>query len=209
MTSPHPQTEIRRLGILGGTFDPIHLGHLTLARVAADQIGLDSVWIIPASAPPHKRDRSIAPADFRWEMVTAAAQPYAPLFVPKDIELKREGFSYTADTVAQIRDIVGPETEIYWIIGIDNVGQIPHWYRPREICETVMIAAGGRPGSQLPDDLPDWLSSRLVRLNGPDLDISSTAIREEAARGIIDPAKVPPGVADVIRREKLYGFTSA
>ena len=202
-----PSSEgIRRLGLLGGTFDPIHRGHLALAEYAWYWLTLDRVWFIPSASPPHKRSRTMAPADVRPEMTRAAVMPFAPRFVAVDIELTRAGPSYTARTLQQIRSHVAPDAELYWIIGRDNVGDIPKWHMPEEIARLATLVAGGRPGSRVPDDLPQWLSSRLVNLDGPDVPVSSTHIRDQIARGVLDKDAIPEAVAQIIAREGLYGY---
>lgn len=199
-------TGVRRLGLLGGTFDPIHLSHIALADYAAYYVGLDCVWFVPAATPPHKRHADLTDAAIRLEMTRAAVEPFAPRLAVTDIELLREGPSYTVETLREIREIVEPGTELFWIVGLDNLGEIPHWYEPRRIVEYATIIAGGRPGEHVPDDLPDWFRERVHILNGPALDISSTGIREQAARGIIAPTQVPDSVAEIIRTHGLYGF---
>jgi len=199
---------IRRLGLLGGTFDPIHEGHLALADYAAYHAGLDRVWFIPSATPPHKRRSDLADAAIRFEMTRAAVEPYAPRFAATDIELQRDGPSYTVETLRQIRDAVGCETELFWIVGRDNLDEIPQWYQSRRIVEYVTIIAGGRPGERVPDDLPDWFCARLLLLDGPTIDVSSTRIREQAASGVIDLMSVPEPVARIIQSRGLYGYTA-
>ncbi len=200
---------VRRLGLLGGTFDPIHRAHLALADYAAYYAGLDRVWFIPSATPPHKRRSDLVDASIRFDMTRAAVEPYAPRFAVTDIELRRDGPSYTVETLRQIRDTVEPDTELFWIVGRDNLVELPHWYEPRRIVEYATIIAGGRPGEHVPDDLPDWFRERLILLDGPAVDVSSTRIREQAAKGMIDLTDVPETVVQIIQSNGLYGYTAS
>ena len=202
-----PSSEgVHRLGLLGGTFDPVHRGHLALAEYAWHRLSLDRVWFIPSASPPHKRSVTMAPADVRFEMAEAAVRPLVPRFVAVDIELRRRGPSFTVQTLRQIREHMPPETELYWIIGRDNVADIPKWHMPEEIVRLATVVSGGRPGSRVPDDLPQWLASRLVNLDGPDMPVSSTRIRDQIARGVLDKDAIPEAVGQIIAREGLYGY---
>jgi len=201
--------DVRRLGLLGGTFDPIHNGHLALADHAWHRLGLDRVWFIPASIPPHKRRNDMASAAVRWQMTAAAVAPSAPRFVATDIELRRAGPSFTIDTLRQVRAAVGPDVELFWIVGRDNISDIPRWYQPEEIVALATVVVGGRPGTHAPEEVPPWLASRLIVLDGPNVGISSTEVREQARAGRIDPEVVPEPVRRIIARERLYGYPGA
>jgi nicotinate-nucleotide adenylyltransferase len=206
--TPLPSVDgIVRLGILGGTFDPIHNGHLALADYAATELALDQVWFIPAADPPHKQGRLLADAHIRWDMVRASMSSHAPRFVPVDLELRRAGFSYTVDTLAGIAQHVGTGVSLHWIIGRDNVALLPTWHRAEDICSLATIVAGGRPGKTIPPDLPDWFLNRLVILDGPDIAVSSTDIRDCAARGLIREDLIPRSVAKSILEHQLYGYS--
>ena len=202
-----PSSEgVHRLGLLGGTFDPVHRGHLALAEYAWHRLSLDRVWFIPSASPPHKRSVTMAPADVRFEMTEAAVRPLVPRFVAVDIELRRRGLSFTVQTLRQIREHVPPEAELYWIIGRDNVADIANWHMPEQIVALATVVAGGRPGAPIPSAPPEWLTSRLVTLDGPDVPISSTQIRTQLAGGFLDREAIPEGVAQIIAREGLYGY---
>ena len=201
-----PVANIRRLGLLGGTFDPVHRGHLALAEYAADHLPLDQVWFIPSARPPHKTKRTVTPPEIRWEMTRQAVAPYEPRFVPVNIELRRKGYSFTAQTLSEIRRLVGAEVALFWVIGRDNVAEIPNWYRPRELVALATIVAGGRPGAELPPEMPSWLSPRLILLDGPQVNLSSTRIRKQVRVGVLDPEALPEPVIRIIERERLYGY---
>lgn len=200
------EQKLHRLGLLGGTFDPIHRGHLALATYTMDDVALDQVWFIPSSQPPHKSKRPLSPPEIRWEMTLKTVAPFTPRFVAKDLELRRVGYSYTVDTLAEVRAVVGAHVELFWIIGRDNVSEIPSWSRPRELVALATIIAGGRPGVEPPNAIPSWLASRIVLLDGPDVDVSSTRIREQVRDGILDEENLPRPVVEIIKRERLYGY---
>lgn len=197
---------VRRLGLLGGTFDPIHTGHLALAEHVRYHAGLDRVWFIPAAVPPHKDRGSIAPADTRLRMTVAAVEAFRPTFEAADLELRREGPSYTLDTLMSIRDAAGPDVELFWIVGRDNLAELPHWYQPERIANIARVVAGGRPGSPVPESLPQWFRSRLLLLEGPDVNVSSTSTREYIARGVIPADAIPEPVRRIIIAESLYEY---
>lgn len=204
-----PETAgVQRLGLLGGTFDPIHIAHLALADYAAYYAGLDRVWFIPSATPPHKHRSDLTNASIRFEMTRAAIEPHTPRFGVTDLELRRDGPSYTVDTLRQIREAVEPGTKLFWIVGRDNLDELPRWYQPRRIVEYATIIAGGRPGEHVPDDLPEWYRERLLLLDGPAIDVSSTRIREQAASGVVDLTNVPEPVARIIQSHGLYGYTA-
>lgn len=199
-------TNIRRLGLLGGTFDPIHRGHTALAEYAMEHIPLDQVWFVPSARPPHKTKHMLTPPGVRWEMTRQAVEPYQPRFVPVNIELRRKGPSYTVHTLGEVRRLVGGDVSLFWVIGLDNVAEIPNWYHPQELVALATIVAGGRPGAELPGHIPSWLSGRLIFLDGPAVAISSTHIREQARMGILDPSSLADPVIRIIQRERLYGY---
>jgi nicotinate-nucleotide adenylyltransferase len=139
-------------------------------------------------------------------MVAAATAPYKPRLVASEIELTRVGTSFTFETVAQVRESVGPSVELFWIIGRDNIAEIPRWKSPRRIVQAATIVAGGRPGTTVPERIPLWLAGKLIILDGPNLAVSSTELRDQAAQGILDPEWIPESVRAIIMREGLYGY---
>jgi nicotinate-nucleotide adenylyltransferase len=201
-----PLGDTTRIGLLGGTFDPIHVGHLALADYAADHVGLDSVWFIPSAIPPHKDRPGLTSAETRWRMTEAAVKPFAPRFTAIDLEMHRAGPSYTVDTLREIREYVGNEIELFWIVGKDNLADIPRWYKPEQIAELAMIVVGGRPGDRSPASIPDWFLRRLITLDGPAVDTSSTQIRNDARMGRLDPDAIPEPVRRIIESEQLFGY---
>lgn len=202
---------VARIGMLGGTFDPIHAGHLALARVALDQLGLDQVLFVPAGQPPHKRGRPITPAADRLAMVELAIAG-EPRFGVSRIEIDRPGPSYTADTAEALLD--GDETddrqvELTVILSAESFAELPSWHEPGRLLQLVRIAVAPRPGHPRPT--PEWLVQRLrgfadrvVVLEGPHLDISATDIRARAAAGLPIKGLVPPPVSAYIEAHHLY-----
>ncbi|MCX7780840.1 MAG: nicotinate-nucleotide adenylyltransferase [Negativicutes bacterium] len=198
----------RRIGVLGGTFDPIHIGHLVTAEVVRLEYGLEKVIFIPASSPPHKQNVAVTPAFHRYIM-TAMATYSNPHFFVSDIELKRPGPSYTIDTIKALLDIHGSDTELYFITGVDAVLELPTWYRIRELLELCHFVAATRPGSTgRIDDIIEHFGeigrAHIHRLDTPELEISSTDIREKVKKGLSIKYIVPESVENYILKERLY-----
>lgn len=198
-----------KLGIMGGTFDPIHNGHLLIANEAGWRLKLDRVLFIPAGDPPHKQDRRVTPDRCRLEMVRLATADN-PGFEVLTIELEREGFSYTADTLAALSQQYGPHTELYFIIGVDAAADLLSWYQPERVLELARLVVCERPGYVLPTEklqagLPRTdLFERLILLDVPMLEISSSELRARIGAGEPIRYLVPDEVADYIAREELY-----
>jgi len=198
---------VKRLGVFGGTFDPPHRGHLALAAAARRQLQLEAVWFMPAGQPSLKPD-VVTPAKVRAEMVSLVTRGRTGYRVTRD-ELKRPGVSYTVDTLARLRQQLGPDAEIYFIMSWQTLDQFPGWRQPERILELARIAAAPRPGTTAPDlaaletRLPG-ICARLVLIEMPPLDISATLIRERVARGQSIGDLVTPAVAACIRRRGLY-----
>jgi nicotinate-nucleotide adenylyltransferase len=199
-----------RVGIFGGTFDPIHYGHLLVAEQAREQAGLDQVWFVPSARPPHKADRVITPFDRRAEMLTLAIAGYEDRFRVETIEDDRPGLSFTADTLAALNESQ-PATEWFLILGADSVQDLPGWHEPIRIIDQATILVAGRPGH------PVWtageLASRLViptervRLRTVDIplvEISSRDLRRRAAAGRSLLFQLPRAVEVYIREKRLY-----
>lgn len=199
------------IGILGGTFDPFHLGHLALARAARDQLGLERVLVIPAAAPPHKPGRAISPADVRLRLVQAGIAG-EPRVAASRIELERDGPSYTVDTVAALaaaERIDGREPDITVILSAESFAGLPTWREPERLLDLARIAVAPRAGHPPPD--PAWIAAafpgradRIVVIDGPEIDISASAIRRRTAAGEPLDGLVPPAVAEAIATDRLY-----
>lgn len=189
-----------RIGVLGGTFDPPHTGHLIVAQDAWAALGLERVLFIPAAVPPHKRGRVVAPAAARHAML-AAATADDPRFGVCDIELRRAGPSYTVDTLRELR-AKDPDGSLFFLMGADQFREFHTWREPHEIArlaEVVVLSRAGDGAVVSGADIP------VRRLAVTRIDISATEIRRRVAAGEPIRYLVPPAVEAIIRREGLYG----
>ncbi|MEK6585261.1 MAG: nicotinate-nucleotide adenylyltransferase, partial [Nitrospirota bacterium] len=134
-----------KVGLLGGSFNPIHNGHLTIAQQVHERMQLSQVLFIPTGDPPHKRDGSLAPANVRLEMVRLAIADN-PLFTVSDIEMRRKGKSYSIDTIRALQHYYGPSTELFFIIGLDAFLDFPTWREPKELLRICHFVVVPRPG---------------------------------------------------------------
>lgn len=191
------------IGLLGGTFDPIHLGHLVLAESARESFGLEKVVFVPAGQPPHKPDAVLAPARERLRMVEIAVADN-PYFAVSALEVERPGPSYTVETVAALR-LAEPGLDWHLIVGSDALAELPTWYQYERLLGMVRVLAAARPGTELalPDGLEDW-AGRIAFFHPPGLAISSTVIRERARRGLSLRYLVPDRVVAYIREKGFY-----
>ncbi len=198
-----------KIGIMGGTFDPIHNGHLRLAEQAYHQYHLDAVWFMPSGQPPHKKDHKVTDADIRCKMVQIAIAEY-PYFCCSDFEVKRCGNTYTAQTLALLKEKY-PEHRFYFIVGADSLYEIESWYHPELVMkETTFLAAGraypkaARPIEEQILYLEQTYKADIRHLNCEEISISSEEIRKLAARGHSITSLIPPKVEDYIRMHQLY-----
>ena len=198
----------KKVGIFGGTFDPIHIAHLILAEHAWEQFQLDTVLLMPCAVPPHK-EREITPALHRSRMIQLAIEDNSHLKL-SCFELERMGKTYTADTI-QMLNKEHPECEYFFILGADSLFDIENWYHPEQILEQIRIIAAVR-GDMERNDLQkqiDYLqerypSSQITLLDTPLIDISSTMIREHVRQGKTIKYYVPKDVEKYIYQQKLY-----
>ena len=194
---------MRRTGLMGGTFDPVHYGHLLAAEAAREAAGLEEVWFIPAYLPPHKGNPH-ADAEARMGMLKAALEGI-PEFMALDIELKRQGISYTIDTVRALTE-AHPDRSFYWIMGSDMVKHLPRWREPEELARRVTFIGLERPEEPLKEeDIPEFVRGRLIRAPMPMIGISSTDIRRRLQEGRSVRFMMPDAVLEWIRRHGLYG----
>ncbi len=177
----------RRIGILGGTFDPIHMGHLMIAESARVCLELDKVIFMPAGRPWLKSDRRVTDAAHRLAMVELAVRGN-PHFEVSAIEIERAGPTYTVDTLAELRRRMGDSVELYLILGMDSALELGGWRQPDRIFEMCVVAAVSRPGlanvsiADLERDFPSS-SGRVRIVSGPMVDVSATDIRARVRRG--------------------------
>lgn len=198
-----------KLGVIGGTFDPVHNGHLIIAQEAGWQLGLERVLFVPTGDPPHKQAQVITPARHRLAMVRLATEDN-PLFEVSPIEIERAGLSYTADTLAALHAQYGPTTELYFIIGADAAAELLNWYRPEQVLQLARLILAERPGYQLPlaklqAGLPTLnLAERILTLDVPMVEIASHELRGRLAQGAPIRYLLPDKVAHYIKQEQLY-----
>jgi nicotinate-nucleotide adenylyltransferase len=190
-----------RWGVLGGTFDPPHLGHFTLAQSAADELDLERVLWVPSANPPHKRGAELSPFAARASMTEMTARRDRRFDVSR-IEATLPGDSYTVKTLAHLGKAL-PEMELFFIVGADVLPELKDWFHPERISRWATVACGLRPGHSRPD--PKSLPvERVVYFQGPELDISSTEIRRLVSEGGSIGELVSPDVAKFIRDHRLY-----
>jgi nicotinate-nucleotide adenylyltransferase len=190
---------------MGGTFDPVHYGHLILAEQARESFGLDKVLFVTAAVPPHKAGKGITDAVDRHEMVKLALANNS-YFVPSEIELSRKGPSYTVDTMQQMVS-ENPNDTFFLLLGSDEAITYGTWYRPERIIELANVVIANRPGCEVElalEHLPESLASKMKKLKMPGVDISSSDIRDRVSQGKSIRYLVPPEVADYIYIRGLY-----
>ena len=198
-----------RIGIFGGTFDPVHLGHLILAEQCRDQAKLDEVWFLPSYRPPHKAEAGITRFEHRCDMLALALAGH-PGFRVNPIEKELPPPSYTAETLRELRER-HPGDEFFLLLGADSAADLPGWYEPRRVIEQAGLVVVPRPGTMmvtaelLADALgldPGALRMRVVAC--PDIDIASRDLRRMAATGHSIRYLVPRSVEEYVRERKLY-----
>lgn len=198
----------QKIGIMGGTFDPIHIGHLVAAEAVRLEYALDKVIFIPAGNPPHKQTSKVTPAMHRFVM-TVMATYSNPNFLVSAIEIERRGPSYTIDTVTALKEQYGQETQIYFITGVDAAQDLKTWHHIDKLLDMCDFVAAARPGcsSTLDSMINDFGlkgQQRIHRLATPELEISSTDIRERIRQGKSIKYIVPESVENYILKEGLY-----
>lgn len=191
---------MKRLGLFGGSFDPVHYGHLILADRAAEELRLDRVLFVPASAPPHKLDRRRASGRDRLSMLRLALTGH-PRFEASDLELRRGGISYTVETLRELRRR-RPRVRLFLLLGSDSLVLLPGWKDVAEITRRATFVVARRPDSE-PSDLP-IMNAVMRRIDAPLVGISSTQIRERVRRGRSIRYLTPPAVTAYIARRRLY-----
>lgn len=195
-----------RVGALGGTFDPLHRAHLHLADAAAQALELDRLVLIPAGDPWRKRERQVSPAEHRLAMTVAAATDRGGGLEVSDLEVRRDGPTYTLDTVRELRD--RGARQLWWIMGADAVLDLPHWHKPNEILTCARIAAAVRPGAELDrrqlDRIVYGLGRWLDWVPMEPIDLSASELRARIARGEDVSEDVPSAVWQYARDHQLY-----
>jgi nicotinate-nucleotide adenylyltransferase len=190
-----------RLGVLGGSFNPVHLAHLHVARLAREAGGLDEVLFVPAARPPHKAAAALAPAPHRLAMLQLALEGESE-FALCDIELHRDGPRYTVETLDTLARSY-PGRRLTFIMGLDSLADLPGWRDPERILESHAVIAVDRPGLD-PKAVDPGLAGRVRIVTGNPLAISSTRVRERVAAGRSIRELVPHGVDTYIAEHGLY-----
>lgn len=202
--------ESERIGILGGTFDPVHYAHLAIAEEVYCALHLARVLFVPAGQPPHKLGEQITPAEHRVAMLQLAIRAN-PHFALSPVDVERAGPSYTVDTLRLLRREWGAGAELYFVVGGDSLKDLPTWYDPAGIIAQATIVALLRPGyadvsaerAKLAARLPG-IEQRLIAVEGPRMDLSSTELRQRVATGRPIKYQTPEEVEAYIRRHRLY-----
>ena len=199
----------KKIGILGGTFDPIHIGHLIIAETARLDYALDEIIFMPTNNPPHKSAIDITDSSHRYNMVVLATEDHSEFSV-SSLELDRGGISYTIDTIKNLKTMYAEETEIYFIIGRDMVGTLKTWKDIDQLFDLCYFLVAMRPvdnADYIKEELADFSSkeiSKIKKLNTLEIDISSTEIRDKLKRGEAIKHIVTENVAKYIKEHDLY-----
>jgi len=198
------------IGVLGGTFDPIHIGHLKVAEEAVARLDLPRILFMPAGQPWLKLNNAgaISPLPHRLEMVRLGISGN-PRFKLSTMEIERSGPTYTADTIAQLRSRLGEGDEIFFILGWDNLSQLPQWHQPERLIEMCRLVAVPRVDFPLPDlpalekELPG-ITQRVILFDRPRVDVNASEIRQRVAQGQSIGEFVPEAVERYIKEHGLY-----
>jgi nicotinate-nucleotide adenylyltransferase len=204
-----------RIGLFGGSFNPIHVAHLILAERVRERRFLDRVVFVPAGQPPHKPERPLAPAEHRLRMVELAVEGH-PAFGVSRAEVERGEPSYTLRTVRETRAALGADDELFLLLGSDSVLDLPNWWHADELVQEVEIIAFERPGAPLEEELDalsrrfgeDWVRDvRALQVDAPLLEISSSDVRARREAGESVRYLVPDAVLAYIEERGLYAPT--
>jgi len=197
-----------KTGILGGTFDPVHTGHIMVADVVKDELGLTEVVFVPAGEPWLKAGASVLPIEHRLNMVRLAIAGKS-YFKASTMEIERKGPTYSVDTLAEMRREIEDKDELFFIIGWDNLMELPRWHQPERLVSLCRLVAVPRVGYPVPDlasieaSIPG-ISQRVIMLDKPQIDISASVIRERVRQGLSISHLVPEAVEKYIKEKGLY-----
>lgn len=197
-----------KIGVLGGTLDPVHIGHLVVADEVTAKLGLAEVLFMPAGQPWLKANTHILAARHRLKMVRLAIAG-KPNFRLSTLEIERAGPTYTVDTIRELRQKLGADTELFFIIGWDNLTDLPRWHQPELLISMCRLVAVPRVGCPVPDlesldEAIPGLSKRVIMLDKPEIDISASVIRDRVRRGLNISHLVPEAVEKYIKENGLY-----
>jgi len=202
---------LQRIGVIGGTFDPIHYGHLAAAEEARVRMNLERVLFVVAGVPPHKLDEEVTPVEHRLAIVSLAIASN-PHFEISRVDVDRPGPSYTVDTISILRKQWGQETEVYFIMGLDSLVELPTWHHPQRLIQLCRLLAVKRPGfetdmAELEASVPG-ISSRVEIIDMPEVDISSSDLQQRVRDGLPIKYQVPEEVERYIMEHGLYRRSS-
>jgi len=190
----------KHVGLFGGTFDPVHIGHIIIAHLVAERKNLDTVIFIPSARPPHKGSNDIMfGVDERYRMLARAIEDN-PRFVVSDIEIKRHGPSYTIDTIRDMKRDLPEDTDLRFIVGMDNLYEIKLWKNPKDIVRECPVLAAKRI-CDTEGDIPEWLMDNVEIVDIPLIEISSTDIRRRIREGKSVRYLVPDAVFEEIKEK--------
>ena len=204
--------EAPTLGVMGGTFDPIHCGHTALASAVGEQLGLDGMLFIPAGVPSFKRDRRIASGEDRLALVRLAIAG-CPRRAASDREVRRPGVTYAVDTLRELKRDCPASTRLVYVMGADTLATLPQWHAAREVADLCEIAVAARVGSMEVDCARSAVERAgfPVRLHCVEAvlpEVSSTEVRDLLGRGVLPEGLVHPAVLGYIADRRLYGFAT-
>ncbi|MCK5012256.1 MAG: nicotinate-nucleotide adenylyltransferase [Candidatus Omnitrophica bacterium] len=194
---------MKRIGILGGTFNPIHIGHLTIAEMVHEQLNLDKVIFVPSNLPPHKSSKNVVSAGDRCHMIRLAVRGN-PRFEVSDYEIKKGGKSYSIETVNHFRDSYPPGTKLFFIIGSDVLPTLRTWKRINDIFKIVSFVSVNRPGFKEKKS-----KVKLRSITVPGLQTSSSYVRKRITSGKTVKYLVPDNVLSYIEKKRLYKINNS
>ena len=197
-----------KLGVFGGTFDPVHVGHLIVAGEVGGRLGLDEVLFVPAGQPWLKVDREVTPGPHRLRMVEVAIASN-PLFRVSDMEVCRKGSTYTVDTLTQLKERLGEAYDLYLIVGLDALTEVDRWHQPQRMLELATLVGVVRPGFEKLERGPleavrRGAAAEVVVVDGPLVGVSATEIRHRVSSGLSIRYLVPEAVEAYICEHGLY-----
>jgi len=202
MTAAQKEKQLPGIGVLGGSFDPIHNGHLIIAQALMEELSLTKVLFLLSARPPHKETGAIASWQDRLEMVRLAVEEN-PLFQVSELEIQRSGPSYTVETMDQLQLTYGHSYRIFFVVGADSILEIFTWRHPEQLLESRSLVIVPRPGCDL-NQIDPRVAEKVTLLQTPLIEISSTDIRQRVGRGRSIRYLVPDRVAEYIARRHLY-----
>ncbi len=195
----NPNPAPKKAALFGGTFDPVHRGHLQIAAWVRDLLQLDKIVFIPNYIHPLRKRGNITSSEFRLQMLKAALQDF-PSFDYDPVEIERGGISYTIDTLRYFHDLY-PKSELFFLIGADNLTEFPKWKDPQDILALAKIVVYNRGTASVPASLP---SDRVILTDSPHINISSTEIRKRLAAGLSCDHMLPRAVLHFIEKNQVY-----